>query len=125
MALARTDVLEDLKGARAKVEIVQPGLALKPNIPQALQRADWVSNPAWAEQPWQTVTDNAGLKAFGSADLTGIGAIVATLSNEVAALGNLAAPPATTITLVDQSTMTSGSLASTFPEIENAAAAGH
>lgn len=51
LALASHDVLEDLRSVHGIIKPIEPEVAIN-KLPIALQKPDWVVNPAWNDTPW-------------------------------------------------------------------------
>ena len=52
LALANSGILEDLRGVKGKLQVIEPPKAIN-KLPAALQKHEWVVNDPWHEQPWQ------------------------------------------------------------------------
>jgi hypothetical protein len=58
LALASHDVLEDLRAIHGIIKVIEPEVAVN-KLPVALQKPEWVVDPAWEEQPWAIPQGNA------------------------------------------------------------------
>jgi hypothetical protein len=57
LALASQDVLEDLRAVHGIIKVIDPQVAIN-KLPVALQKPDWVVNPAWNDTPWSIPQSN-------------------------------------------------------------------
>ncbi len=133
LALARPEILEDLRGVHLSYPPIEPQVAIN-KLPQALQKPDWVSNPAWTAwtgEPWsmningqvQSIvkTENQFLDK-GIADVGGIAEQVGGWIAEVVVdLGAMAVPVAAPVTQIDIGTVTPAALGDIFVDVQNAA----
>jgi hypothetical protein len=77
LALNDPAILEDLREVRGTMKPIEPPVAVN-KLPAALQKLDWVVNPAWMEQPWEglagqsLVKNEASFLNKGVGDITGI-----------------------------------------------------
>jgi hypothetical protein len=58
LALASQDILEGLRQVHGIIKVVDPEVAIN-KLPVALQKPEWVVNPAWNDQPWSIPQSNA------------------------------------------------------------------
>ena len=58
LALASHDLLEDLHNIRNRIKLIEPEVAIN-KLPIALQKPDWVVDPAWFEEPWSMPLANS------------------------------------------------------------------
>jgi hypothetical protein len=129
LALARPEILEDLRAIHIAFPPIEPQVAVN-KLPQALQKPDWVSNPAWTEEPWSMdingqnqsiVKDENQFLGKGIADVGGIGEQVGGwIDSVVVDLGGMAAPVAAPVAQIDIGTVTPQGLGNMFPEVQTA-----
>jgi hypothetical protein len=129
LALARPEVLEDLRAIHLSFPPIEPQVAVN-KLPQALQKPDWVTNPAWTEEPWSMdingqlesiVKDENQFLDKGVADVGGIAEQAGGWLNEVVVdLGTMAVPVAAPVTQIDIGTVTAEGLGEVFADVQNA-----
>lgn len=129
LALARPEILEDLRAIHLSFPPIEPEVAVN-KLPPALQKPDWVSNPAWTEEPWSMdvngqlqsiVKDENQFLGKGIADVGGIAQQAGGWVNEVVVdLGAMGTPVAAPVTQIDIGTVTPQGLGNLFPEVETA-----
>jgi hypothetical protein len=132
MALAKPEILEDVRGIHIKFPPIEPEVAIN-KLPTALQKPDWVSNPAWdqwTEEPWSMQTQiNGQFESIvkgetefldkGVADVGGIAEqSVGWLGDVLVDLGGMSVPVAIPVAQFDISTVTTEGLGITFPDVQ-------
>ncbi len=129
LALNDPAILEDLRGIRATFKPLDPPVAVN-KLPDALQKPDWVVNPAWADQPWvnvaheQLVKDHdALLGGVPAGDVSGLASAlpswgVGNLLDTVSGIGAAVSAPVTTL---DVGTVTAQGLDTAFADVAAAA----
>ncbi len=129
LAFARPEILEDLREIHLKYPLVEREVLTK-NLPPALQKPDWVSNPewTWTEQPWSMEVDGQlqsivkGENEFlgkGVADVGGINVqSLEWLDDVLVDLGGMNVPVPAPVTQIDIGTATSEGLGNMFPELQ-------
>jgi len=131
LALNNPGILDDLRNIKAHIpEIELPVLAN--SLPPALQRPDWVQNPAWFEKPWtlqnqiSMVKDQAALlEQYEPGDIGGLGELPGQWQNQpFIDLEALPAVPVAPVIQVDVGTVSSGNLGKIFADVEGAAHGG-
>lgn len=127
LAMADAGVLEDIRQLRVLADVIVPPLEQNP-LPDALQKLDWVVNPAWHEDIWQfpatngLLKDESALLQKGVTDVTGIGPQIAEWGESVLQeLGQMATPSTPAVTQVDIQNTTSAALGQQFAAVENVA----
>jgi hypothetical protein len=58
LALASQDILEGLRQVHGIIKVIDPQVAVN-KLPVALQKPEWVVNPAWNDEPWSIPQSNA------------------------------------------------------------------
>jgi hypothetical protein len=124
LAASDAGVLEDIRSIHIVHQVMEPPL-LANQMPPALQKPDWVSNPAWFEQPWEMnavsmIKDEAALLQNGVGDLTGIEEHVGQWGDIFVDLGALPTPSTAPIAPIDIGTATGTMLVKLFGDVENA-----
>jgi hypothetical protein len=130
LALARPEILEDLRAIHLSFPPIEQQVAIN-KLPPALQKPDWVSNPAWTEEPWSMVDINGQLQTMvkdenqflgkGVGDIGGIAQQVGGWITEVVAdLGSMGTPVAAPVSQIDIGTVTPEGLGNMFPEVQTA-----
>ena len=125
LAFARPDILEDLRGIRPKAPPIEPQIAIN-EMPTALQKPDWVSNPAWAweEDTWSFKGESLvkGEEQFfemGVADVNGIAEQVEVwLADVVKDLEVLDVPVSQPVSQIPVATINTQELGMTFSDVE-------
>lgn len=128
LALNDPAILEDLRDIRAVVKPLEPPVAVN-KLPNALQKFDWVVNPAWIEQPWEgfagqsLVKDETAFLDKGVADVTGVLDHVATwnLNAIVSAINQVGPAMTPAVTAINVTTVTEDALGEQFAEVVQAA----
>lgn len=130
LALADAGVLDDLRDLHPLWPFIEP--PLKENqMPPALQKPDWVSNPAWHDKPWEMPGMPGGeVLEPGTDILVDVGQIdVGQIEGQVGqwigtvktTLGGLATPAAPAVGAIDFQTVSAASLGAQFAAVQIAA----
>ena len=130
LALNHPGILEDLRHVSGVIKPIDVPAEVN-NLPDALDKPDWVVNPAWQDQPWDTavgqslVKDHRLFRDKGVGDITGIGGLVSQWNVDalVATLGSIGAAVATPITQLNVASVTEDALEQQFAEVAQAAKA--
>ena len=124
-ALANGGILEDLRNITIAIQPIDPPVAIN-KLPDALQKRDWVVDPAWSSAPWefagqQIVKDNSAFLANGITDIGGIQSQVLDQYGSVvlATLGQIATP-VVVVGNVDIQNVTDAQLGVMFGDVLNA-----
>jgi hypothetical protein len=127
LAFGRPETLEDLREVHAVWELIEPEILVN-KLPVALQKPDWVVNPAWTEEPW-SMEENGILEPIvkgenefldkGVGDVGGINEQVGGWLGEVVVdLGNMGTPVQTPVTQIDIGNVTPEGLEQTFVDVQ-------
>ncbi len=127
LALNDPGILEDLRHVSGTIKPIDPPVAVN-NLPDALQKPDWVSNPAWSEQPWDIAAGQSLVKdenlflGKGVGDVTGIGGLVEQwdVGAVVATLNSIGAVVSTPVVAVNVGSVTEGVLDEMFADVAQA-----
>lgn len=129
LALADPAILEDLRDIRATAKPpIAPEVEVN-QLPDSLQKPDWVVNPSWAEQPWQgfdgqsLVKDSAQFQDQGIADPSGLLDQLGqwNLADTVSTIAGIGAVVATPVAAIDLAAVTAEQLAVDFADVAAAA----
>lgn len=127
LAASDPGVLEDIRDIHLIHDVMDVPAAIN-SLPPALQKPDWVSNPAWHEEPWQfsptesLIKDQSMLLQKGVGDVTGMDEQIGQWGQIVLQdLGGMAEPAVPPAVLIDIGTVTDDVLTETFGEVMNAA----
>jgi hypothetical protein len=128
LALNDPGILEDLRHVSGTIKPIDPPVAVN-NLPDALQKPDWVSNPAWADQPWDIAAGQSLVKdenlflGKGVGDITGIGNLLDqwNVADVVATLNSIGAVVSTPVVAVNVGSVTEGLLDEMFVDVAQAA----
>ena len=127
LALNDPGVLEDLRHVSGTMKPIDPPVAVN-KLPDALQKPDWVSNPAWSEQPWDAsvgqslVKDENLFLGKGIGDVTGIGDLLGqwNVGDVVQTLNDIGGVVSAPVVAVNIGTVTEGMLDETFADVAQA-----
>ena len=128
LALNDPGILEDLRHVSGTIKPIDPPVAVN-KLPDALQKPDWVVNPAWSEQPWDAaagvslVKDQNLFLDKGVGDITGIGDLLGqwNVGDVVATLNNVGAAVSTPVVAVSVASVTEAMLDEQFVDVAQAA----
>jgi hypothetical protein len=128
LALNDPAILEDLRDVRGSMKALEPPVAVN-KLPAALQKFDWVVNPAWQEQPWDGLAGQSLVKnetTFldkGIADVTGVLDHVATWNVDaiVSAINQVGPAITPAVTAINVASVTEDALGEQFAEVAQAA----
>jgi hypothetical protein len=120
-------ILEDLRHVSGTMKPIDPPVAVN-NLPDALQKPDWVSNPAWSEQPWDAaagvslVKDENLFLDKGIGDITGIGDLLDqwNIGDVVQTLNDIGGIVSAPVVAVNIGTVTESMLEETFADVAQA-----
>jgi hypothetical protein len=127
LALNDPGILEDLRHVSGTMKPIDPPVAVN-NLPDALQKPDWVSNPAWPEQPWDAaagvslVKDENLFLDKGIGDITGIGDLLDqwNIGDVVQTLNDIGGIVSAPVVAVNIGTVTESMLEETFADVAQA-----
>ena len=128
LALNDPGILEDLRHVSGTIKPIDPPVAVN-DLPDALQKPDWVSNPAWSEQPWDIAAGQSLVKdenlflGKGVGDITGIGNLLDqwNVGDVVATLNSIGAVVSTPVVAVNVGSVTEDVLDEMFVDVAQAA----
>jgi hypothetical protein len=130
LALADAGILDDLRDLHPLWPLIETPLKENP-MPPALQKPDWVSNPAWHEKPWEMpgmpggeVLEPGGdvLIDVGQIDIGGIeGQVQQWIGTVKSTLDPLATPAAPAVTAIDFQNVSATKLGVQFVAVQIAA----
>lgn len=130
LAVASHDVLEDLHEMHGVVKIVTPQQVAINRLPIALQKPEWVIDPAWSDEPWSMplVNDKGAItgvtniannaKNFVGAtpgDVSGVTAQLNQFANVASTLTGMGTPVLQQIGQINIGTVQAGDLEKQFP----------
>jgi hypothetical protein len=127
LALASHDVLEDLRSIHGTIKIIEPEVAVN-KLPVALQKPDWVVNPAWNDNPWSlpagnnattpVIKDNNQFVGATPGDVSGINQQFQQFGVQVQnALNAMQAPGVSQVTQININTVTVEGLEKAFGNV--------
>lgn len=127
LALSKPEALEDLRNIRTVIDVIEPEVAVN-KLPVALQKPDWVVNPAWIEEPWsmevngvlETIVKGENeLLDKGIGDVGGIGEQVGGwLEDVLVDLGGMNIPAQIPVTQIDIGNVTAEGLGEVFADVQ-------
>jgi hypothetical protein len=128
LALNDPGILEDLRHVTGTMKPLDPPVAVN-KLPDALQKPDWVVNPAWAEQPWDIAAGESLVKNEslfldkGAGDVTGIGDMLDqwNLADVVATLNSIGAVETAPVVALNVGGVTAETLDGMFVDVAQAA----
>jgi len=128
LALNEPGILEDLRHVGGTMKPIDPPVAVN-KLPDALQKPDWVVNPAWSDQPWDIAAGQSLVKdenlflGKGVGDITGIGDLLGqwNVGDVVATLNSIGAVVSTPVVAVNVGTVTESTLDEMFADVAQAA----
>lgn len=121
-------ILEDLRHVGGTMKPIDPPVAVN-KLPDALQKPDWVVNPAWSEQPWDAAAGQGLVKTEtqfldkGIGDVTGIGDLLNqwNVGDIATTLTNIGAVVTAPVVALNVSTLTVDTLEEQFADVQQAA----
>ena len=126
LALASQDILEDLREVHGLIKIMDPEVAVN-KLPIALQKPEWVVDPAWGDQPWSMPDGNAttpvikdGNQFVGATpgDVSGVNQQVQQVGSQVTAgLGAMQVATVAQVSQINIATVTTQDLDKTFGNV--------
>lgn len=127
LAVANSSILQDLREIRQIIDVIEPEIAVN-NLPVALQKPDWVVDPAWAEEPW-SMNINGQLEGIvkgeseflgkGTGDVGGINEQMGGwLGDVLVDLGGMQAPVTVPVTQIDIGNVTGAGLNQQFVDVK-------
>lgn len=133
LAFARPEILQDLRGVCPKVPPIEPQVGTS-KIPIALQKRDWVTDPAWealTEDVWSMQIEGQldsfeslvkGEKEFLENGIADIGGIAEQsqgwVDDVVIKLGGMSTPVSAPVAQINIGTATPQGLANTFADLQ-------
>lgn len=132
LAFARPEVLQDLRGVKPQLPPIEPEVAIN-KLPVALQKRDWVTDPAWdawSEDVWSMPIEGKdafesivkGESEFLNKQLADVGGIAeqqqAWLGDVVFDLQGMSTPVSVPIVQIDIGTATSKGVGKAHPELQ-------
>ena len=129
LALNDPGILEDLRHVAGKLKPIDAPVAVN-KLPNALQKKDWVTNPAWSEQPWEGVVAGQSLVkdenlflGKGVGDITGVGDLLNQwdVGQVVTTLTDIGAVVSTPVVAVNVGGVTEATLDEVFADVAQAA----
>jgi len=126
LALASHDILEDLRAVHGLIKIIDPEVAVN-KLPVALQKPDWVVDPAWNEEPWSLpagnatqplIKDNSQFVGATPGDVTGVNQQYQQFANQVQnSLNGMQSPIVSVVSQIDLASVTVADLDKTFGNV--------
>jgi hypothetical protein len=128
LALNDPAILEDLRQVRGNMKPIDPPVLVN-DLPDALQKPDWVVNPAWSEQPWSIGANQSLVKNTAQFQDKGIGDITGVLDqlgqwdvgNVLSTLNSLGAAVVSPVTVLNVGGVTEAALEEQFADVAQAA----
>ena len=128
LALNDPGILEDLRHVSGTMKPIDPPVAVN-KLPDALQKPDWVVNPAWSDQPWDIAAGQSLVKdenlflGKGIGDVTGIGDLLGqwNVGDVVATLNSIGAVVSTPVVALNVGAVTESTLDEMFADVAQAA----
>ena len=128
LALNDPAILEDLRQVRGNMKPIDPPVLVN-QLPDALQKPDWVVNPAWSEEPWSLgqnqslVKDTAQFQDKGVGDITGVLDQLDqwNIGNVVSTLNSVGAAVTSPVTALNVGSVTESLLEEQFADVSQAA----